>query len=81
MFVSTRRVRVGALCLAIAVGAGTVGLVGCQPEGTGSVKPPAGRPDDGALGRPLGNAPEMPKKKPAAVGTKKAVPETANPRL
>ena len=81
MFVSTNRIRVRALCLAIAVGAGSAGLVGCQPEGTGTIKGPGERPPDGALGRPLGNPPELPKKKPAAEGTKKPIPESANPRL
>jgi len=81
MIVSTRRVRVGALSLAIAFCAGSAGLVGCQPEGTGTIKGPGARPDDGALGRPLGNAPELPKKKPAPEKTKKAIPESANPRL
>jgi hypothetical protein len=81
MNVSTSRVRGGALGLAIAICAGSSGLVGCQPEGTGTIKGPGARPPDGALGRPLGNAPELPKKKPAAESTKKPAPEAANPRL
>jgi hypothetical protein len=60
-----------------------IGMVGCQPEGTGSVKGPATRPPDDALGRPFGNAPQVSKKKPAASTTKKQAVETevANPRL
>jgi len=81
MIASRNRVKIGACCLVMAVCAGTAGLVGCQPEGTGSIKGPATRPDDGSLGRPLGNAPEIPKKKPATESTKKAAPEAANPRL
>ena len=45
-------------------GAGLVclALAGCQPEGTGSVKAPGPRGDDTNLGRPFGDAPELPKK-------------------
>src|SRR5262249_31299612 len=54
---------------------------GCQPEGVGTVKPPgpAGpRGSDDRLGRPFGNAPELPKK--AAPAPTPPV-EPANPRL
>ena len=61
--------------------AAPIGLVGCQPEGTGSVKGPATRGSDDALGRPFGNAPEVPKKKPAVDKNKKEVVQPANPRL
>ena len=58
-------------------------LAGCQPEGTGSVKGTAVRPSDGALGRPLGNEPEVKKKKSKAGSesedSKKA--SELNPRL
>ena len=58
-----------------------IGLVGCQPEGAGTVKGPETRPSDGSLGRPFGNEPQVPKKKPAADTKKKDAPEAANPRL
>ena len=51
-----------------AIAAVILGLIGCQPEGTGTVKAPGPRGNDDSLGRPFGNAPEV--KKP-----KKAVPE------
>src|SRR3954451_1932868 len=66
MIVSSRHVKISAYCLAIAVFVGSAGLVGCQPEGVGTMKPPEGkRPPDSSLGRPFGNAPELPKKKSA----------------
>jgi hypothetical protein len=67
--------------LTAAVCSALLGLAGCQPEGTGTVKAPGPRGDDTNLGRPFGNAPELPKKKPAAEKSKKEVPEPANPRL
>jgi hypothetical protein len=75
-----KSLRIFACCLALGLCAAS-GLAGCSPEGTGSVKGTPERPPDGALGRPLGNAPELPKKKPAREGTKKDVIEPANPRL
>jgi hypothetical protein len=54
-------------------------LSGCQPEGTGTVKGPAERPSDGALGRPFGNPPEI--KKEAATPSTKEVVEPKNPKL
>ena len=84
MIGSTSRVRILSCCLAIAVGSATSGLVGCGPEGVGTMKPPEGkRPPDTSLGRPFGNAPVLPKK-PA---TKKAPDaeeinkKMVNPRL
>ncbi len=68
MIGSTSRVKTLSLCLGItiAVGSAAFGLVGCQPEGVGTMKPPEGkRPPDSALGRPFGNAPVLPKTKPA----------------
>ena len=56
-------------------------LTGCQPEGTGSVKGPAQRGDDSALGRPFGNAPVIPKKKKATESEKDQKPDAMNPRL
>jgi hypothetical protein len=81
MISSKTCVRITGCFLAIAICSASAGLVGCQPEGTGTVKGPATRGDDGALGRPFGNAPELPKKKPAAESTKKEAPQSANPRL
>jgi hypothetical protein len=60
----------------------SIPLAGCQPDGTGSVKAPGGkRGSDDSLGRPFGNAPEIPKKKAPDEKSKKAVPEAANPKL
>ena len=57
-------------------------LAGCQPEGTGSVKGPAGRPDDSSLGRPLGNAPELKKKSNSAPESEQSkAANDLNPRL
>jgi hypothetical protein len=64
-----------------------LGLVGCQPEGTGTVKAPGPRGDDTALGRPFGNAPEVPSAKQAAPAPASKAPapkgtiEPKNPRL
>jgi hypothetical protein len=57
-----------------------LGLAGCQPEGVGTVKAPAVRGDDSQLGRPFGNAPEVPKKAAPEKATKE-VAEPKNPRL
>jgi len=63
MIASNHRAKIRTYCLAIAVLAAPAGLLGCQPEGVGSMKPPEGkRPPDSSLGRPFGNAPELPKK-------------------
>jgi len=78
---SKRFVKGFSFLLTAAMCATPLGLVGCQPEGTGSVKAPGPRGDDSGLGRPFGNAPEIPKKAPAAEKTKKEVPQSANPRL
>jgi hypothetical protein len=64
----------------IAIGLACLALAGCQPEGTGSVKAPGPRGDDTNLGRPFGNAPELPKKA-APAPTKNQVAQPANPRL
>jgi hypothetical protein len=63
-----------------ATGLASIVLAGCQPEGTGSVKAPGPRGDDTNLGRPFGNAPEVPKKS-APEKTKKENVQPANPRL
>jgi hypothetical protein len=70
--------RMGTATLAAVI----LGLAGCQPEGVGTVKAPGPRGNDDMLGRPFGNAPELPKTKKAA--TEKATKEVAepqNPRL
>jgi hypothetical protein len=64
----------------LAIGIVCIALAGCQPEGTGSVKAPGPRGDDTNLGRPFGNAPELPKKK-APESTKKEAAQPANSRL
>jgi hypothetical protein len=52
--------RMGAAALASVI----LALFGCQPEGVGTVKAPTSGPrgNDDRLGRPFGNAPELPKK-------------------
>jgi hypothetical protein len=82
MFRNTRRMtavrRMGATALAAVI----LGLGGCQPEGTGTVKAPGPRGDDSMLGRPFGNAPELPKPKNDATGkATKEVVQPVNPRL
>ena len=59
-------------------------LVGCQPEGTGSVKGPTDRPSDASLGRPLGNEPDIKLKKNPKAGSETEESKKANelnPRL
>ncbi len=56
-----------------------LGLSGCQPEGTGTVKGPSERPADGDLGRPFGNAPEI--KKKAETPSTKEIIQPKNPKL
>jgi len=81
MISSRKETRIFGRFLAAAICTASAGFAGCQPEGTSSIKGPATRPDDGSLGRPLGNAPEVAKKKPASEAAKKEVPKPANPRL
>jgi hypothetical protein len=56
-----------------------LGLSGCQPEGTGTVKGPSDRPADSSLGRPFGNEPEI--KKKAETSKAKEVVQPLNPKL
>jgi hypothetical protein len=81
MMRSTKLAKGVSFLLTAAICSAPLGLVGCQPEGTGSVKGTGARPSDGDLGRPFGNAPVLPKKKAADEKTKKEVPQPSNPRL
>jgi len=65
------------LCLVLFVF--PLGLSGCQPEGTGTVKGPSERPADSSLGRPFGNAPEI--KKKAETPKAKEIIQPKNPKL
>jgi len=59
-----------------------LGLAGCQPEGVGTVKAPGPRSGNENLGRPFGNAPEIPKPgKATPAKTHKEVVQPKNDRL
>ena len=85
MIVLTRVRRIRGLVLAsvLAAWSAMFGLAGCQPEGVGSMKPPAGKRDDSKLGRPFGNAPDpsLSKKRGKAPLEDKGVDKINNPRL
>ena len=70
--------RMGAATLASVI----LGLSGCQPEGVGTVKAPTSGPrgNDDRLGRPFGNAPELPKKAAPAKEAKEGI-QPKNERL
>jgi len=60
---STKWARLPVFLVSFAICTASATLSGCQPEGVGTMKPPEGkRPSDSSLGRPFGNAPEIPKK-------------------
>lgn len=70
--------RTGVAALATVI----LGLAGCQPEGVGTVKAPSSGPrgNDDRLGRPFGNAPELPKKVAPAKAPKEGI-QPKNERL